>query len=363
MGKISIKNIVKEYSKGELSVKGINLEIKDKEFVVLVGPSGCGKSTTLRMLAGLEDITSGEIYFDDTLVNELPPRLRDISMVFQSYALYPHLSIKENLEFGLKIAKMDEKEIGKRVKEVSDMLEITEYLDRKPAALSGGQRQRVAMGRAIARYPNIFLFDEPLSNLDAKLRNKMRFEIKQLHKKLQRTIVYVTHDQIEAMTLADRIVVMKDGEIQQEGTPLDVFNYPVNKFVATFLGSPPMNLANGIIKGSDIKLEDGKFIKIPCRYKSNVIEGQEVILGVRADSIVPNQHKNILNYNSFEEVVIAEEPLGVETNLFITVGNTQFISRMNHPKPIPIGSKLEFFINLDKTYLFDKETELTIKES
>ncbi len=363
MGKISIKNLVKEYDKGVQVVKGINLEIKDKEFVVLVGPSGCGKSTTLRMLAGLEDISGGHVLFDDKEVNELPPRLRDISMVFQSYALYPHLSVQENLEFGLKIAKVDAKEIDIRVDEVSKMLELENYMDRKPAALSGGQRQRVAMGRAIVRRPNIFLFDEPLSNLDAKLRNKMRFEIKQLHNKLQKTIVYVTHDQIEAMTLADKIVVMKDGEIQQYGEPLEVFNKPVNKFVATFLGSPSMNLANGIIKGKHIVLEDGKIIDVPSRYINNLKEDQEIIMGVRADSLVPNQHKNITSFSSFKEKVIAEEPLGIETNLFITVGNEQFISRMSHPEPVQAGTELEFFINLDKTFLFDRHTELTFKEN
>ncbi len=363
MGKISIRNIVKEYNKDSLAVKGINLEIKDKEFVVLVGPSGCGKSTTLRMLAGLEDISSGEILFDDVLINDLPPRLRDISMVFQSYALYPHLSIKENLEFGLKISKVNPIEIEKRVKEVSEMLEINEYLDRKPAFLSGGQRQRVAMGRAIVRHPNIFLFDEPLSNLDAKLRTKMRFEIKQLHKKLKKTIVYVTHDQIEAMTLADRIVVMRDGQIEQEGKPLDVFNKPINKFVATFLGSPPMNLANGVIYKNFIKLEDGKLIDIPLRYKNHLSEKQKVIFGVRADSIVPNHYANIVNYVSFEETVIEEEPLGIESNLYINVGNSQFISRMNHAETVPVGTKMNFFINLDKAYLFDRATNLTIKEN
>jgi len=363
MGKISIRNLVKEYGKGEVAVNSINLEIEDKEFVVLVGPSGCGKSTTLRMLAGLEDITGGEVLFDGEVINDLPPRLRDIAMVFQSYALYPHLSIRENLGFGLKIAKMPQDEIDTRVAEISTLLELNDFLDRKPGALSGGQRQRVAMGRAIVRKPNIFLFDEPLSNLDAKLRNKMRFEIKQLHGKLQKTIVYVTHDQIEAMTLADRIVVMKDGEIQQVGTPLDVFNNPVNKFVATFLGSPPMNLAEGIIKGDHIELTDGKILGIPEKYKANVLQDEEVIVGIRADSIVPNKHKNIVNYSSFKEVVIAEEPLGIETNLFINIGGVQFISRMNHPKPVPVGTELEFFVNLDKTYLFDKKTELIIKSS
>jgi len=361
MGKIEIKNMVKKYGKGELAVKNINLEISDKEFVVLVGPSGCGKSTTLRMLAGLEDITSGEVLFDGKLVNEIPPRLRDIAMVFQSYALYPHLSIRENLGFGLKIAKVAEEEIARRVQEISALLELDDLLDRKPAALSGGQRQRVAMGRAIVRKPNIFLFDEPLSNLDAKLRTKMRFEIKQLHGKLQKTIVYVTHDQIEAMTLADRIVVMKDGEIQQVGTPLEVFDNPVNKFVATFLGSPPMNIAEGVIREDYIVLSDGKMVALPEKYKAHVKENEEIFIGVRADSITPNMHKNVSNYTSFKETVVAEEPLGIETNLYIQVGGIQFISRMNHPKPVPIGTELEFFINLDKTYLFDKKTELIIE--
>ena len=357
MGHISVKNLVKKYDRQQV-VKNINLEIEDKSFVVLVGPSGCGKSTTLRMLAGLEDISGGEVYFDGVKMNDIPPRLRNISMVFQSYALYPHMSVRDNLGFGLKIAKLDEQEIKKRIDEVASILEIEDYLDRKPAQLSGGQRQRVAMGRAIIRRPNIFLFDEPLSNLDAKLRNKMRFEIKQLHQKIQKTMVYVTHDQIEAMTLADIIVVMKDGIIQQMGEPLEVFNNPCNEFVATFLGSPAMNVVDGIIKGDKIVLSDGKHIDVPMRYQPHVRDEQAVTMGIRADSIVPNQHQNIHNYCSFKEGVIAEEPLGIETNLFIAVGDKTFVSRMNHPKPVPIGTELEFFLNLDKTYLFDEDKNI-----
>ena len=362
MGHIQINNLVKTYHNHD-AVKGISLEIEDKSFVVLVGPSGCGKSTTLRMLAGLETVSSGEILFDGMSVNNLPPRLRNISMVFQSYALYPHMSIRENLGFGLKIAKFSEQEIRERITEVAKMLELEDYLDRKPATLSGGQRQRVAMGRAIARRPNIFLFDEPLSNLDAKLRNKMRFEIKQLHQKIRKTIVYVTHDQIEAMTLADQIVVMKDGIIQQMGKPLEVFENPVNQFVATFLGSPAMNLVDGVIQNQTIILNDGKVIDVPERYKNHINNNQEIVLGVRADSIVPNQHENVSNFSSFQETVIAEEPLGIETNLFIKVGGKDFISRMNHPKPVPLGTQMQFFVNLDRTYLFDKKTELVIQSN
>ena len=359
MGHITIRNLYKNYNKQEV-VKNLNLEIEDKSFVVLVGPSGCGKSTTLRMLAGLEEVSSGEIFFDEIKVNDTPPRLRNISMVFQSYALYPHMNVRDNLAFGLKIAKVKQKEIDSRIEKVANILEIKDYLHRKPAHLSGGQRQRVAMGRAIIRRPNIFLFDEPLSNLDAKLRNKMRFEIKQLHQKIQKTMVYVTHDQIEAMTLADIMVVMKDGIIQQMGQPLYVFNNPCNQFVATFLGSPAMNLANGVIKDDKVILTDKKIIDIPSRYKGNVKNKQEVVFGIRSDSIVPNEHKNIVHFCSFKETIIAEEPLGMETNLFIQVGGNTFISRMNHPKPVPIGTELDFFLNLDKTYLFDKITQKII---
>ena len=256
MADITLEKVVKRY--GALGVvHGIDLAIAHEEFVVLVGPSGCGKSTTLRMIAGLEDITDGLVRIGGVVVNDLPPRKRNISMVFQNYALYPHMNVRDNLGFGLKIAGQSPDEIAKRVAEAADILGLAPLLDRTPAELSGGQRQRVAMGRAIVRNPDAFLFDEPLSNLDAKLRGQMRAEIKKLHQKVKTTVVYVTHDQVEAMTLADRIVVMKDGHIEQVGTPMEVFNHPVTTFVATFIGSPPMNLLPGTIEGGAVRLADG----------------------------------------------------------------------------------------------------------
>ena len=260
MGSISLVNVVKSYGKTE-AVRGIDLDITHNEFVVLVGPSGCGKSTTLRMIAGLEEITDGEIHIADKLVNDLPPRKRNISMVFQNYALYPHMSVRENLGFGLKIAKMPADKVAEEVAAAAEILGLSDLLERTPAELSGGQRQRVAMGRAIVRHPQAFLFDEPLSNLDANLRVQMRTEIKKLHSKVQTTIVYVTHDQVEAMTLADRIVVMKDGLIEQVGTPMEVFSHPANTFVASFIGSPQMNLLPGKVAGGDVVLDND--MKLP----------------------------------------------------------------------------------------------------
>lgn len=293
MAEILLKNVVKNYGKLEV-VHGINLEIEHNEFVVLVGPSGCGKSTTLRMIAGLEDITGGEISIGGTVVNDLAPRKRDISMVFQNYALYPHMTVRENLGFGLKIARQSKAMIEERVNEAASILSIEDLMDRTPAELSGGQRQRVAMGRAIVRHPQVFLFDEPLSNLDAKLRVQMRTEIKRLHQKVKTTIVYVTHDQVEAMTLADRIVVMKDGYIQQVGTPLEVFERPVDTFVASFIGSPPMNLIPGEIVRRDDRLhvvfKADQTVPIPKDLANSISEGQKVIFGFRADDLMPEDH-------------------------------------------------------------------------
>ena len=248
MASVTLENIQKEYVGGVVAVKDVSIEVHDKEFVVLVGPSGCGKSTTLRMIAGLEDISSGIITIDGKVVNNVPPKDRDIAMVFQNYALYPHMSVYENMAFGLKLRKFPKAEIDKRVREAAKILSIEDYLERKPKALSGGQRQRVAVGRAIVRKPKVFLFDEPLSNLDAKMRIQMRTEISKLHKQLGATMIYVTHDQTEAMTMGDRIVVMKDGNVHQTDTPLNLYNFPVNKFVAGFIGSPSMNFINGIIQ-------------------------------------------------------------------------------------------------------------------
>ena len=286
MADINLEKVIKKYGSVEV-VHGIDLKIAHDEFVVLVGPSGCGKSTTLRMIAGLEEITEGTISIGTKTVNSLPPRDRNISMVFQNYALYPHMSVRENLGFGLKIAKLPTNEVAERVTEAAEMLGLSTLLERTPAELSGGQRQRVAMGRAIVRHPEAFLFDEPLSNLDAKLRVQMRTEIKKLHQRVKTTVVYVTHDQVEAMTLADRIVVMKDGWIEQIGTPMDVFNSPVNTFVAGFIGSPPMNLMNGEISQNQIVISDQIKLPVPDHLSSHLSESQKVVVGVRADDLTP----------------------------------------------------------------------------
>ena len=290
MAKVTLEKVSKFYGNVQ-AVKKINLEIKDKEFLVLVGPSGCGKSSSLRMIAGLEEIDEGFIKIGDKTINELEPRERNVSMVFQNYALYPHMTVEENLGFSLKIAGQGKKEIAERVKEAAGILDITEFLHRKPSQLSGGQRQRVAMGRAIVRRPDVFLFDEPLSNLDAKLRNQMRTEIKRLHQKVATTIVYVTHDQVEAMTLADRIVIMKDGIIEQIGTPLDLFERPATKFVATFIGSPSMNMIDAKIINHNgnlhMKANDEITVPVPKDKVNFVKEGQKISFGFRAEDIVP----------------------------------------------------------------------------
>ena len=360
MAQVHLRNVVKKYGALEV-VHAINLDIADNEFVVLVGPSGCGKSTTLRMIAGLEDISGGEVLIGDRVVNDLPPRERNISMVFQNYALYPHMTVRENLGFSLKIAKQSQAGIDKAVDEAAEILSLTPLLDRKPGALSGGQRQRVAMGRAIVRHPDVFLFDEPLSNLDAKLRTQMRVEIKKLHQKVTSTIVYVTHDQIEAMTLADRIVIMKDGYIEQVGTPLEVFENPLNTFVATFIGSPPMNLLDGVIEGGDVVLADGTRIPVPpgCRGR----EGQAVQFGVRADNIMPEGHALPpgAHMASVEMTVNLTEPLGTETLLFAELAGTEVQAKMLNPRPVRSGERMVFQITLEKCHLFDAETGLTLR--
>src|SRR5512145_1779900 len=282
MADVSIRQLNKKYDNGFHAVKDVNLEVRDQEFVVLVGPSGCGKTTTLRMVAGLESITSGEIAIGDTVVNNLPPMDRDIAMVFQNYALYPHMSVFHNMAFGLKMRKFEKAEINKRVRDAAAILGIEELLDRKPRQLSGGQRQRVALGRAIVRHPQVFLFDEPLSNLDAKLRVAMRTEIKELHQRLATTTVYVTHDQIEAMTMADKIVVMHDGIVEQMGTPLELYDSPANQFVAGFIGSPAMNFLKGKVKSNgSAGFEGPNGVKLPLMTAPANSEGQPAVYGVR----------------------------------------------------------------------------------
>ncbi|MDE0591546.1 sn-glycerol-3-phosphate ABC transporter ATP-binding protein UgpC [Halocynthiibacter sp. C4] len=362
MAQVKLNKIVKNYGNLEV-VHGIDLDIQHNEFVVLVGPSGCGKSTTLRMIAGLEDISGGEISIGDNVVNDLPPRDRNISMVFQNYALYPHMTVRENLGFSLKIAKKSEAEIEKAVAEAAEILSLTEYLERKPGALSGGQRQRVAMGRAIVRHPDVFLFDEPLSNLDAKLRAQMRIEIKKLHQKIKTTIVYVTHDQVEAMTLADRIVIMRDGYIEQQGTPLEVFETPVNTFVATFIGSPPMNLMDATIKGGNLDLGDGVVIPVPPEFEGKVSDGQSVVFGFRADNIMPVGHSLPMEgaHATFDMTIGLTEPLGTETLLFATLAGTEIQAKMLNPRPVTPGERLTFQIDLTRCHLFDGETKKSLR--
>tara|TARA_B100001996_G_scaffold371520_1_gene346946 strand:- start:136 stop:1230 length:1095 start_codon:yes stop_codon:yes gene_type:complete len=357
MAEVKLKNITKKYG-DVVAVQNMNLTIPHNEFLVLVGPSGCGKSTTLRMIAGLEEITGGEIFIGDQIVNEKDPKDRNVSMVFQNYALYPHMTVEENLGFSLKIAKVETKEIEKRVTDAVQILGLQDLKKRKPSQLSGGQRQRVAMGRAIVRRPDAFLFDEPLSNLDAKLRTQMRTEIKKLHQKLQTTIVYVTHDQVEAMTLADRIIIMKDGYIEQIGSPIEVFSKPTNVFVATFIGSPPMN----IIDADIIKIENKFYFKIdnelmmPClESKYDLIKDKKkIIIGIRSEDIVPQISPNYgSEFWNFNKKIDLSEPLGTETQLFFKLGAKEIISRMYNPRAVNVGEKLSFEINLNKVHLFD----------
>ena len=360
MAKVTLEKVSKFYGNVE-AVKKIDLEITDNEFLVLVGPSGCGKSSTLRMIAGLEEIDEGKIIIGEKTVNELEPRERNVSMVFQNYALYPHMTVEENLGFSLKIAGMQKNDIDKRVAEAAGILDIYEFLQRKPAQLSGGQRQRVAMGRAIVRRPDVFLFDEPLSNLDAKLRNQMRTEIKRLHQKVKTTIVYVTHDQVEAMTLADRIVIMKDGIIEQIGTPLELFETPATKFVATFIGSPSMNMISSTIKKDQEKYimitEDGLNIPVPKSKQDVVKEGQKISFGFRAEDIVPLKFGNKPSQSwGYKSKVNLSEPLGTETLIFTNFGKIEIVSRMFTPELVRAGDELDFALNLERTYLFDDET-------
>ncbi|MGV8831812.1 MAG: ABC transporter ATP-binding protein [Devosia sp.] len=353
MAQVRLDKVSKSYGRLE-TVHGIDLEIAHNEFVVLVGPSGCGKSTTLRMIAGLEEITDGTISIGDRVVNDLPPRARNISMVFQSYALYPHMTVRDNLGFGLKIANMAETEIVKRVDDAAEILGLGPYMDRLPANLSGGQRQRVAMGRAIVRNPDVFLFDEPLSNLDAKLRGQMRVEIKKLHQRVKTTVIYVTHDQVEAMTLADRIVIMRDGHIEQIGTPSEVFEHPVNIFVAGFIGSPPMNLLDAVVANGKARLSDG--VEVPLAPGLALTEGQQIVLGFRPESLAPQGHA--LHGNgaalTLKHTVIIAEPLGTETILFVAMGGQDVQAKMLNPRVVAPGEELEFTLDLTRLHVFDK---------
>jgi len=357
MANVVLQDVVKRFGKVEV-VHGVNLEIHDREFIVLVGPSGCGKSTILRMIAGLEKITEGTILIEDRVINDVAPKDRGIAMVFQNYALYPHMNVFNNMSFGLKINKKPKPEIERRVNEVAEILELSEYLKRKPYELSGGQRQRVAMGRAMVRKPGIFLFDEPLSNLDAKLRTQMRTEMKLLHRKVKATIVYVTHDQVEAMTLADRIVVMKDGYIEQIGRPIELFEKPSNTFVAGFIGSPPMNLvpARIIAKESRLLMDfQGKLhIPIPERKDAAISDGMDIIMGIRTEDFTIDSGTNGYPPDwMVEGTVEVVEPLGGETNMHMDINGVKFTAKSEGRRIIEVGSTLKLALNLDHLHIFD----------
>ena len=378
MASLSLRNVYKRYPGGVTAVSDFNLEIKDKEFIILVGPSGCGKSTTLRMVAGLEEISDGEIYIGDRLVNDVAPKDRDIAMVFQNYALYPHMTVFDNMAFGLKLRKTPKDEIKRRVEEAARILDIEHLLERKPKALSGGQRQRVALGRAIVREPKVFLLDEPLSNLDAKLRAQMRTEISKLHQRLGTTFIYVTHDQTEAMTMGTRIVVMKSGLVQQVDTPQNLYLYPCNLFVAGFIGSPQMNFieAKLLKEGEDFFVEYGtedtktragvKFkIKLPAeKNKDNCLEeyaGKEVIMGIRPENVHNEPELIEANKDGIVEAnVEVTELMGAETYLYMDSEGQKITARVAPTNTAKPGDKIQIAFETKKIHLFDKDTEITI---
>ena len=373
MASLSLRHIYKKYPVGVTAVSDFNLEVKDKEFLVLVGPSGCGKTTTLRMIAGLEEITEGELFIGDRLVNDVAPKDREIAMVFQNYALYPHMSVFENMAFGLKLNKVPKEKIKRLVEEAARVLDITHLLDRKPKALSGGQKQRVALGRAIVREPKVFLLDEPLSNLDAKLRAAMRTELTKLHKRVGTTFVYVTHDQVEAMTMATRIVVMKDGLIQQVDTPQKLYDYPCNIFVAGFLGTPQMNFINGtlVARGDDVYFDfQNVSLKLPEeKAKAEELKeyiGKEVVIGLRPEAISDVAETVEANPDySFEVNVDVTELMGAEIYLYLTVGDpedepTSLIARVSSRSQSRAGDKIKISFDMSRFHIFDKDTEACI---
>ena len=368
MSSLSLKNICKKYPNGFEAVKDFNLEIEDKEFIIFVGPSGCGKSTTLRMVAGLEDISSGELYIDGKLVNDVEPKDRDIAMVFQNYALYPHMTVYDNMAFGLKLRKVPKDEIDKKVREAAEILDLSALLDRKPKALSGGQRQRVAMGRAIVRKPKVFLMDEPLSNLDAKLRVQMRIEIAKLHQNLGTTIIYVTHDQTEAMTLGTRIVVMKAGIVQQVDTPQNLYEKPQNLFVAGFMGSPQMNFIDATVevKGNEASLKvAGLSIPLPPAKSKKLVDGgyngKTVTFGIRPEDIYDSQMMiEAKSESTFETTIRVYELLGAEVFLYADLAEFPITARVDPRTTARPGDKVKFAIDIEKIHVFDKETEKVI---
>jgi multiple sugar transport system ATP-binding protein len=360
MATVELKNLCKVYDGGVKAVNDVNITINDKEFVVLVGPSGCGKTTTLRMIAGLEEISDGELYIDGALMNDIPPKDRDIAMVFQNYALYPHMTVFENMSFGLRIRKYPKEEIKTRVHEAAQILNIEELLERRPKALSGGQRQRVAVGRAIVRKPKVFLFDEPLSNLDAKLRVQMRTEISSLHTRLQATMIYVTHDQVEAMTMGDKIVVLRDGLIQQIGSPLELYNNPKNRFVAGFIGSPPMNIVTAAVReeGGKIITDEGDFQIVLSGSMGDKLKqyvGKNVLLGIRPEDLVymPTPEKQ----NNIKTTIEVIEPLGSEIHLWVSTKTHHFIARIPPRWDFTVGDEANFKPDLNKIKFFDVGTE------
>jgi multiple sugar transport system ATP-binding protein len=365
MAEVALRRVVKRFDEVE-AVRSIDLDIPNNEFVVLVGPSGCGKSTTLRMIAGLEEVTAGEIFIGGELVNDLPPKDRDIAMVFQNYALYPHMTAYENMSFGLRLRKFSKAEIRRRVEDAARILDITDLLDRRPKALSGGQRQRVAMGRAIVRNPKVFLFDEPLSNLDAKLRVQMRTEIKRVHQKVKTTTVYVTHDQVEAMTLADRVVVMHRGRIEQIGSPQELYHHPKTRFVAGFIGSPAMNfvpcrleqnsaqLRIHVSDGIDFPLSEGH----AARYRSAV--GKDLILGLRPEHITEPRRSERGNRSEFSVGLDVVEPMGMETLVYFRINGTEICGRVDPASAGAPGEQMTLQANLDHLHLIDPSTDLVL---
>jgi multiple sugar transport system ATP-binding protein len=362
MAQVTLRKVVKKYDE-VTAVRGVDLDIADKEFIVLVGPSGCGKSTTLRMIAGLEEISGGDIAIGGDVVNDVPPKDRDIAMVFQNYALYPHMNVYENMSFGLKLKRTPRAEIDRRVKQAAQILDITELLDRKPKQLSGGQRQRVAMGRAIVRDPKVFLFDEPLSNLDAKLRVQMRTEIKKVHQKVRTTTVYVTHDQVEAMTLADRVVVMNAGLIEQVGSPNDLYHAPVTKFVAGFIGSPAMNfIPCQLEQGAGalrIRLNDKLSLPVPesrtGRYSSHVNK-PNLVLGLRPEHITEMRPHSEPNQHDFDMAIEVVEPMGMETLVYFTANGAEVCGRVNPNSPAVAGQSMKLRADLSNMHLIDDTT-------
>ncbi len=367
MVEMALTHVYKKYDNAEkYSVTDFNLDIKDREFIVFVGPSGCGKSTTLRMIAGLEDISEGELSIGGKVMNDVAPKDRDIAMVFQNYALYPHMTVYDNMAFGLKLRKYDKADIKTRVENAAEILGLTEYLDRKPAALSGGQRQRVALGRAIVRDAKVFLMDEPLSNLDAKLRVAMRAEIAKLHQRLETTTIYVTHDQTEAMTMADRIVIMKDGFIQQIGSPKEVYNSPKNIFVAGFIGSPAMNFFNVTLNNGVISDGFGLELRIPEGRNKVLVdqgyEGKQLVFGIRPEDINSEQVAiDAAPESTVRSEVVVSELLGAETMLYTKIGETEFISKVDARDFHRPGETIDLAFNLNKAHFFDKDSEDVIK--